>query len=437
MSTIIDISTANGVLAALKRTYQEGEPMSQFPEETYYTRAMKPKRRSIGAGLYDDIQTKQNQSYGLRNNGSNDNQDMPESLAAVFQAANWDMARGYLRLVLTGKAANRALSGGEKASFIRNLAFLQSDIENAWAKHLEFSLLNTPSATGSYSGVCGVLNNAGYVAADAVTFTLDITTNATCRRYKLFQGIQDGQKLDVFRVSTGAVVASIIVDTVSLSAGTFTGSLSADIAATSNEFYLVNQGDFNQDVNGLGAILDDGTYTSTLGGVTTGGQWVGTELDGSGTLRDFAPDFMDRASLTAIKANGGKPTQAWMSFGMKQQLMAYIQRVVQINAPSGGKSPIKVNPAGDVDSWGPNASIHTSAYMPAHEIFIIQPEGILIEEQEPLHPVMVSGSSERPNFWQKLPGKDTWEATLVHEVQQRTRRRNVHVKISDLNQPTF
>lgn len=436
--SIFDITTANGALATLKRVYQEGEPMSQLPSETYYLKARKRKRQDFGAGLYDTIQTSRDMSFGVRNTAGTDNEDLPETSAPTFDNPNWDTARGYLRLVMTGKAADRALSGNAKQGFLRNINWRVQDITTSWMRDLEFRCLNTSTATGNKKGCRGVLSNAGYTAAASVTFTLDITANATARRYKLFQGIEPGHLLDVYSKTTWTKVARIKVATTDPVAGTFVGSLDNDLAATLDEFYLFNQGDFDKDINGSGDIIDDGTYTASLGGVTTAGLWEGYVLGNSGTLRDFNPGMLDEASLIGIKRTGGQKTQSWMSFGMKAALMGYIQRIIAVQAPAGNKMPYKVNPAGEVEEWGPNSSINTSAFMPAHEIHIIPNEdGIEIEEQVPFGPLVLGKNGKKDVFWQRLPAKDTWEAILVHELQQRTRRRNPMVKLLDLNQSTF
>lgn len=430
---IFDYVQANGALNTMKRVYQAGEPMGQFPEETYYLKEQKKTRKGFGVGLYDEIQTKQNMSFGQRNNGSTDNEDLPNNAQPEFESVNWNTSRGYMKLTVTGKVANRLGTGD---SFLKGISWMRADIENAWKKDLEFRCLNTPSATGNYLGLRGVLDNTGYTAGSTVTFTLDVATNATFRRYKLFQGIQDNMELDVYN-GTSKVATITGVRSIDVAASTFVGDLSVDIPATASTFYLYNQGSFNQDLNGLGGIIDDGTYTTSLGGLTTSPPWESYSLGNSGTLRDFAPAQMDELSLRGIKANGGKAVHSWMSFGMKQQLMAYAQRVVAINTTAGSKSPFKVNPSGDIEQWGPNATMKTSAFMPAHEIFLIQKDGIIIEEQQPLMPVTVGVNGSSENFWQRLPGKDTWEAVLVHDVQQRTRRRNVHFRYVDLNQPSF
>ena len=439
---IFDLETANGALATLKRVYEKREPMLQLPEELYYLKKIKKARKKIGEGLFDNIQNAQNQSFGIRNTGSGiDNEDLPDNAAPTFDPANWDMARSYLVLTLTGKAASRALTEAQEQSFLRNIAFLRADIENAYMKDCEFRLLNTPDQANGWTGLRGVLDNSAYVNGDTVTFTMDFTTNTTTRRYKLFQGLVENKILDVVSKTNANVVARIKIASIDVANGTFVGSLDADLAGTANEWYLFNQGDFSggagRDLNGLGGIIDDGTYTSTLGGVATSGQWQGIVLDNGGSLRDFAPAFMTEASLRTIKANGGKKTDSWMSFGMKQELIEYITRIINVQAQAGNRLPVKVNPQGDVEYWGPNAMINASAYMPAHEIFCTQPDGIIVEEQEALGPLVIGGDAKNPVFWQKLPRKDTWEATLVHELMQRTRRRNVHVKIGDLNQPTF
>lgn len=436
--SIFDITTANGALATLKRVYQEGEPMSQLPSETYYLKSRKRTRRVFGAGLYDTIQTSRDMSFGIRNSAGSDNEDLPETSAPTFQNPNWDTARGYLRLVMTGKAADRALSGDSKQGFLRNINWRVQDITTSWMRDLEFRCLNTSTATGNKKGCRGVLNNSAYTAGSAVTFTLDVTANATARRYKLFQGIAEGQIIDVYSKTSWTKAARIVVASVDPIAGTFVGTLDNDLAATSDEWYLFNQGDFDKDINGSGDIIDDGTYTSTLGGVSTAGLWEGYVLGNSGTLRDFTPAMMDEASLISIKRTGGQKTQSWMSFGMKAALMGYVQRIIQVQAPAGNKMPYKVNPAGEIEEWGPNSTIHASAFMAAHEIHIIpQEEGIYIEEQVPFGPLTLGKNGNKDVFWQRLPAKDTWEAILVHELQQRCRRRNHMVKILDLNQSTF
>ncbi len=156
-----------------------------------------------------------------------------------------------------------------------------------------------------------------------------------------------------------------------------------------------------------------------------------------GTLRDFSPTFMNQATLLARKENGDKPIEAWMSYGLYEQLLGYIQRVQQVIKDQ-GNAPFKANIGGDIEMWGKNITMKQCAKAPAYEMQLIQNDKIDYYEQVPLGP-LTFGTDGKGNaeLFERIPGKDNWEAVYVRESQQRSLRRNLNVKIEDLNQAAF
>jgi hypothetical protein len=418
----------------LKTVFDDKDIVAQMQDEANYAKTRKKVSTKFGLAFNSATQTQRNQSIGIRNSGSNDNQDLPDVSNPSYSQPVFQPVVNYLRLYMSGKAQRRALSGSDKASFGGNVAMLTMDITKAYWRDLDFRsfLVSTPS--GNKTGCRGVLNNSAYATGSAVTFTIDATTGAFHRRFSILQGIQPGMRLEVYSKTTWTKAADIVVTTTDVAAGTFVGTLSADLAATADEWYLFRQGDFNQDIAGLGDIVDDGTYTSSYATLTTSGLWEGHVLSNSGTLRDFSPSLMDRARLLARKENGDKKLEAWMTYGMYEQVLNYVQRSIVMNKGM-GNAPVQANVAGDVEAWGPNVSIKTCAQAPTNEIYIIEPAAIDFLEETPLKPLSLG--EREGQFWSRVPGKDNWEAVLVHEFQQRTLRRNLHVKIVDLNQAAY
>lgn len=430
-----DITAAN---AALKRVFDKKGSVAQMQDEAPYSKSRRKVSQKFGAGLYSSIQTQRNQSIGIRNSGSNDNQDLPSISNPAFDDPNFEAVRTYGRIYASGKAVSRALSGDDLQSFLGNIGMLAMDWTLAYWRDCDFRAFNTSTATGNKKGCRGILNSGAYSASGtAQTFTLDVATGATHRRYRLCQGIQPGMLLDVYSKTTWTKAGQILVSTSSMDTNpTFTGVLDTDLAATSDEWYLFREGDFDQDIAGLGDILDDGTYTTTYAGITTSGRWAGHVLSNSGTLRDFSPTLMNQAKLLARKEAGDKPVEAWMSYGMLDALEAYVQHTISLNKDM-GNAPFRANVGGDVEAWGANTTIKVCAMAPAHSIFLFQPDRIDYLEQESLGPVKLGNEGGKDSFWTRVTGKDNWEAAFVHEFQQRTLRRNVGVKIEDLNQSTF
>lgn len=437
MATIIDINAAN---AALKRVYGNPKAALQFEAAAPYYKSRNKENVKIGAGLYDGIQTQDNQTLGIRNSGSGiDNEDLPVSTAEAFDQPVFDTVRVYGGISLSGKAVNRAMEGLPLQSFMGDIGARAVSLGRSYYKDRDFALFNTSTATGSKKGCRGVLNDASYTAsATAQTFTLDTSTNATTRRYKLLQGIAKGMRLQVYSKTSWTYASTLIVTSINENNGTFAGTLSDSLAGTANEWYLFREGDFDREVAGLGDIIDDGTYTSSYAGITTGGDWQGVVLANSGTLRDFSAGLMNTVQLRLEKRNDGdEQMEGWMSYGMRGELLAFYQRMVQVQKQQGTEA-VKVNmgySSNDIQ-WGPNFTIKTSPRMPAHELFFSTQKVVKLLIQQPWGPVNIggSGNTDKARYFQRVSGKDNWEAAFVEELQQKTIERNKLVKLSDINQ---
>lgn len=435
--TVIDINAAN---AALKRVYGNPKAALQFEVAAPYYKSRTKENVKIGAGLYDGIQTQDNQSLGNRNTGTGiDNEDLPVPTAEAFDQPVFDTVRTYGVIALSGKAVNRAMEGLPLQSFMGDIGARAMSLGRSYAKDADFRLFNTSTLTGSKLGARGVLNNSTYAASTAAqTFTLDTTTDATCRRYKLLQGIAKGMRLQVYSKTTWTYASTLVVTSINENNGTFAGTLSDSLAGTSNEWYLFREGDFNRDVAGLGDIIDDGTYTTTYAGITTGGDWQGVVLANGGTLRDFSAPLMNTVQLRLEKRNDGdEQMEGWMSYGMRGEVLAFYQRMIQVQKEQ-GTSPFKVNigSASNDLQWGPNFTLKTSPRMPAHEIFFATQKVVKLLIQQPWGPVNIggSGNSDKARYFQRVSGKDNWEAAFVEEAQQKTIERNKLVKLADINQ---
>lgn len=428
----IDISAANAVL---KRVYGNKKAVVQFESAAPYVKGRKKTPRKFGAGLYEGIQYSDIESIGIRNSGPGiDNEDMPTPSTPVWDQPTFDSVRTYARITISGKAQSRGFAGDQLQSFMGDIADLNASVARAYWRDCEFRAFNTSTASGSKSGCRGVLDNAAY-SVGLNTFALDVTTSPTHRRYRAFQGIRQGMLLDVYDKATWQKVAQIAVAGVDEVGGTFTGNLDTDLAGSADTYYLFREKDFNRDIIGLGDIIDDGTYTTTYGSLPTTGLWKGIVLQNGGTLRNFSAPLMNEAQLRLEKRNDGdEQMEGWMSYGMKQELLGFYQRTIISTKPM-GDSPFKVNVGGNVDQWGPNFDIRTSPRMASHEIFLVLPKSIDFLEQEPFGPVSLGqGKNGADRFFQRVIGKDNWEALLVHDFQQRTLERNKFVKITDLNQ---
>ena len=432
----VDINSASSVL---KRIFGSKKAVLQFESAAPYVKSRKKVSQKFGAGLYDAIQHSDIQALGIRNSGAGiDNEDMPDPSSPDWDQPTFDAVRRYGRITLSGKAQSRAFSGDEEQSFMGNVADLTASITRAFYKDEEFSCFNTSTATGAKSGCRGVLDNTAYAAGAGVTFNLDIATNATTRRYQNLQGIVRGMNLDVYSSATWQKVASIYVTGINEVAQTFTGNLSDDLAGTATTWYLFRKGDFNREISGLGDIIDDGTYTTTYGGLTTATDWTGIVLANGGTLRDFSAALMNEAYLRLEKRNeGDEKMEGWMTYGMQKEVLAFYQRTL-ISTKQMGDAPFKVNLGGKATEWGPNFELKESPRMPSNCIYLVLPSAIDFLEQQPMGPVSLGmGKNGADRFFIRVPGKDNWEALLCHEFQHRTLTRNKMVKIDDMNQTGF
>lgn len=431
----LDMAQATNVL----KRVQEGVPIEQMQSEARYSKTRRYSGKGFGSGLFNSTQTARNQAIGIRNSGgTNDNEDMPRVSAPTYDKPVYDAVRDYGRMYISGKAASRALSNDDKQSFLKGIASQSYDLTTAYWRDFDFRALNSSSVTGQKSGVRGILNSAAYAAtpSTAQTFTLDIATNSTGRRLKLCQGLEPNMAIEVYDSASWTVAATMIVASVDPTTSTFTATLSDPLAATSDKWYLFREGDFNRDIVGLGDIIDDGTLTATYAGLARPGLWSGHVLGNGGALRDFAPSFMNDATLIARKENGDKPIEAWMSYGLYAALLNYVQRVQQLIKDQGNTS-MKANIGGDIEMWGKNITLEQNSKAPAHEMLLIQNEKIDYFEQEPWAPINFAEETGKIALFQRIPGKDNWEALYSRESTQRSLRPNLNVKITDLNQSAY
>lgn len=422
-----DMSVANSIV---KRRFDDKDTVSQLQDAAPYYKSRRKVPADLGELLEASIQTGRNQSIGIRNSGGQDNEQLPDISQPSFLSPEWDTVRIYDRIYLSGKAADRTSS--KARSFAAGVAFLVDDMQKAHWRDMEGRCFNGATATGNKTGCRGTLNNGAYTTAAGSTFTLDITTAEQNRRYKRAWRIHEGMKLDVYSKTSWTKVAEITVSTVDHAASTFTGTLTANLAATSDEWYLFRKGDFNRDVYGLLDIIDDGTYTTSLAAVTTSGLWKGSVSANSGTLRLLTPDILDEAILTSQEENEIEPSEAWMCRQVYKALLLMHQRNIILNKGMGNE-PVKANLGGKVEQYD-GVDIKRSTLALAHRIFITQKNDIDILEQVPYGPVNFGAGRGKDIFWRFVSGMDAYEAVFVQEWQQRTRRRNLHYMIADITE---
>ncbi len=422
-----DMTVANNIV---KRRFDDKDTISQLQDQAPYFKSRRKTPADLGQDLMGSIQTGRNQSIGIRNSGGVDNEALPDISQPSFQEPIWDTVRIYDRIYVSGKAADR--TSAKERSFAAGIAFLVDDMNKAHYRDLEGRAFNGSTASGAKTGCRGTLDNTAYAPGAGLTFTMDIATADTNRRYKRAWRIHEGMTLDVYAKSTWAKAAEIVVTTVNHANSTFVGSLNVALAGTADEWYLFRKGDFNRDVYGLLDIIDDGTLTSSLASLTTTGLWAGHRGGNSGTLRTLTPDILDEALLTSQEENDIDPSEAWMCRQVYKALLLMHQRNIILNK-SMGNEPIKANLGGSVEDYD-GAAIKRSTLVPAHYMAITQKNDIDILEQVPYGPVNFGQNKTRDAFWRFVPGYDAYEAVFCHEWQQRTRRRNLHYLIADIDE---
>lgn len=426
-----DMTVANNIV---KRRFDDKDTISQLQDQAPYFKSRRKTPADLGQDLMGSIQTGRNQSIGIRNSGGVDNEALPDISQPAFQEPIWDTVRIYDRIYVSGKAADR--TSAKERSFAAGIAFLVDDMNKAHYRDLEGRAFNGSTATGNKTGCRGSLNSSAYAgnpAGTAVqTFTMDITTADQNRRYKRAWRIHEGMTLDVYSKTTWGKVAEIVVSTVDHPNSTFTGNLSAGLAATADEWYLFRKGDFNRDVYGLLDIIDDGTLTSTFASLSTSGLWAGHRAGNSGTLRTLTPDILDEAILTSEEENDIEPSEMWMQRQVYKALLLMHQRNIILNK-SMGNEPVKANLGGKIEDYD-NCAVKRSTLVPAHYLAVTQKNDIDILEQVPYGPVNFGQNKSRDAFWRFVPGYDAYEAVFCHEWQQRTRRRNLHYLIADIDE---
>jgi len=349
------------------------------------------------------IRTKRNQGLGARAEG----QALPVPGKQSYESAYIPLMNLYGSIQLTGQTF--ALAEKNFQAFASALDQEVTGLKEYLRKDLARQVY------GDGSGTLAVANAAG----STTTFKCS-DAQATYLEEDMVIDIYDNT--DTLRAS-GKTITGLSSDgtttTVTFTTAAGTSSASGD--------YLVRTGNLNNEITGLGAIVQD---EGELYGVdpSTVPVWKSIVDDNGGTLRAFTEGLAIDICDQLRKKGGGTPTAAFMGLGVRRayfNLLSQQRRITNTLDFEGGFKALgftyngtEIPMVDDVDS-------------PSNEIVFLNEKEIKIYAEDDWAFMDRDGSR-----WERVSdstGKyDAYSATMFRYMELGTHRRNAHARLKDL-----
>lgn len=261
------------------------------------------------------------------------------------------------------------------------------------------------------TGRIGQVNGApaaNVITLDNATLTAPLNANEFTKYFEV------GQRIDSYNGTT-LRVAGMNVTAVTATTVTVDNS-----GATADNDYLTIQGNLNQEVTGLLALVSaTGTYQGINRATAGNERWKANVISTSG---DITEDLLQQAYTSCEKASGMSPTIAIGTYELRDKFASILQgnrRYVNTMNYKGGFSGVEFNGLGLVPD--PDA--------PRGHVFMLNLPYIALYQQAGMQFMDDDG-----NILSRKSGYAAYEATTYWFFEMGARRCNVHARISGINQ---
>jgi hypothetical protein len=402
------IADFSSVGSKLTKKIFEGDIVRQMSEETHLLDHVRKTSIQLGTDVTNVVEVMTPQGIGSRA----DRAALPTAGNTTLANPVWDTIQQYIRIAITGKTWRR--TQGNVRAFAPALANAVKEAILAYNRELEWQL----SADGTGKRF---LLLAAVAQGQNVTLTSAAGYNV--------RGMFEGMKIDVDDANgnpllSGATVTA--VDRVNLTV-TVDDTQGVDLPINGIVYRAGNKA--IGEIFGLNYLVNDATHGNAivLGLSSTPAWWQSTVLANGGTARAMTRALLDQAYVTSESANGKPPTIVTCDYIQYQNLLAMHTRP-EIFANGSGKG-MTLDLHNKVAIYGEATVVRTNMGEPGVVVFG-QSENFEMKENTKLDWIY---EPDGKNIWHYTPGFDEYEAVAIHDAQFILRRRNLHVRVQDLN----
>lgn len=402
-----DIGWANSVLNKLTKKMYENGVTQQFIMSAPFMEWVKKVPIDLGTDMTLAIQTSWAEGLGNRT----DRQPLPQAQAPDFLNPNYDVIDTYQTLEITGKEIERTKS--DKVALANYLTELLSGAHKNFWRDKEVEAFNDGTGTRGIT-TADVAAGAGIVLQMNTAYTPTI-------------GIRVNQRLDIYNetVTPAQKLATALVTAVNIKLGQVTlDQVDVDVPAGC---YLYVEGNRNNEINGLGNLINDSTGAATVLGLSsTLSQWQSQVFNNSGTARNLTQELLDTLFYNIKQQNDEEPDAVWMDSVV--QMVKWVAMVNRNFNVQGGGQPVKINAQNKIVAFG-NAEVHTSSAARNNKIYMLQKNDIALRVARPYSPIT---EEKAQNIWQLRDNYNLFQAKYWAAMQLVVKSRRIHGFVGDL-----
>lgn len=402
-----DIGFANSVLNKLTKSMYENGVTQQFIMSAPFMEWVKKVPIDLGTNMTQAIQTSWAEGLGNRT----DRQPLPQAYAPDFLNPNFDVVDTYQTLEITGKEIERTKS--DKVAMANYLTELLEGAHKNFYRDKEVECFN--DATGTRG-----VTSADVAAGASPVVTLTSTYIPTI-------GIRVNQRMDIWNENAvpPQKLVTALVTAVNIKLGTITfDQFDMDIPAGCT---LYVEGNRNNEINGLGNLINDSTGPATVLGLSsTLSQWQSQTFTNSGTARNLTQELLDLMFYTIKQQNDEEPSVVWMD--NVTQMTKWVAMVNRNFAVNGTGNPVKINAQNKIEMFG-NCKVLSSSAARNNKIYMLQGDDIAMRVARPYSPITEEKAS---NIWQLRDNYNLFQAKFWAAMQLVVKSRRIHGYLGDL-----
>jgi len=399
--------------AILKQYYDNGIIEPQFIKETPTLSQIEGSNQGVvmdgvgGAQVVFPLFDAPTQGLGARGFG----EPNPKPRSQQYVKCNFPVRKHVARVRIQGELWRASLNAGPKAF----ASLITTETENQYigfAKDMNAILLNN-SVDGQRCTV-----TTGSAGGTGVSIIVDKT-----------QSMFDDMMIDVYTAGGLQKATEIVVTSVDRDTNTLVLEDTAGVVIAATDVIYRN-GNKGKEIAGFPLIVNDTSGVATLQGVSVAdhARWRSLVLSNGGTARPLTLDLLEQAFLKSFQQDHTPPDLIVMNADQRRAYANLLVPDKRFTIVNGGKKTV------DMDGGYANLSYNEVSITSDWDAPLTQ---VLIAKKKYLKLYRQTGfrwmaSPDMKNIWMPVQGMDAYEATAYWEGEFATKRRNAHVRITDL-----